>query len=185
MYIILRVFNIGQERIGIRVYVDPELMRITNELEFTPETYSVVPKGPTQNDNSTSTNGRSSTPLGASSSDSFARFTGSATSFRTGFGTSTGPFHSFGSSTGDGTRGIFGASTTPSHSTSAVLPHAKLTDCGGTGKVPFAPYFEKDPNYRTSYLFQSICFTEEYQKFSCDVRTSIASKTMRLPYDRS
>ena len=185
IYIILRIFNIGQERIGIHIYVDPESMRIRSELEFTAEKYFVVPKGPTRNDNSTSTNGRSPTPLGTSSGDSFTGFAGFATSSRTSLGTSASAFDSSGSSTGAGIRGIFDASTAPSSSTSTVSPHTELTDCGGTGKVNFVPYLEKDATTGIWNRFQSIGLMQEYQKFSFDVRTSIASKNLRLLYDRS
>ena len=43
VYIILRVFNLGQGRIGMRLYVDPETMRRNGELQFAAEQYTVIP----------------------------------------------------------------------------------------------------------------------------------------------
>lgn len=42
VYIIIRVFNLDKDSIDMRVYVDPAGMQ-GKELEFTPESYSVVP----------------------------------------------------------------------------------------------------------------------------------------------
>ncbi|KAH6672747.1 hypothetical protein F5X68DRAFT_175032 [Plectosphaerella plurivora] len=44
VYMILRVFGIENGRIGMRVYVDPEMMRVNGQLEFTGESWSVVPR---------------------------------------------------------------------------------------------------------------------------------------------
>ena len=43
VYVILRVFNLGQEDMGMRIYVDPATMERNGELEFKAETYTVVP----------------------------------------------------------------------------------------------------------------------------------------------
>ena len=40
---VLRVFEIDGEGIGMSVYVDPEQLRGDNQLEFTAEKWSVVP----------------------------------------------------------------------------------------------------------------------------------------------
>jgi len=48
IYVIFRVFNLDQESIGFRVYVDPEVMRARGKLLFTATTWSVVP-GPSLN----------------------------------------------------------------------------------------------------------------------------------------
>lgn len=42
IYIIFRVFNIGTDSVGMKVYVDPERMR-RRHLVFTAETWSIVP----------------------------------------------------------------------------------------------------------------------------------------------
>ena len=43
VYVILRVFQVERERIGLRVYVDPEQARVDGRLLFTGETWSIVP----------------------------------------------------------------------------------------------------------------------------------------------
>ncbi|KAL7941030.1 hypothetical protein V8C42DRAFT_335914 [Trichoderma barbatum] len=43
VYIIMRVFNVGNSNIGLRVYVDPAELEAREELLFTAETWSVVP----------------------------------------------------------------------------------------------------------------------------------------------
>ncbi|KKZ64488.1 hypothetical protein EMCG_09530 [[Emmonsia] crescens] len=43
IYVILRVFNVGQDSAGMKVYVDPDFMRERRELSFPAETWSVVP----------------------------------------------------------------------------------------------------------------------------------------------
>lgn len=43
IYLILRVFNLGQEDMGVRIYVNPATMERNGELEFQAETYTVVP----------------------------------------------------------------------------------------------------------------------------------------------
>ncbi len=43
VYVILRVFNLGQEDMGMRIYVDPATMERNGELDFQAETYTVVP----------------------------------------------------------------------------------------------------------------------------------------------
>ena len=47
VYIILRVFNLDKDSIDMRIYVDPAGMQ-GKELEFTPESYSVVPSSSTE-----------------------------------------------------------------------------------------------------------------------------------------
>ena len=43
VYAVFRVYNLGQENMGLRIYVDPEESRQCSELDFAPETWSVVP----------------------------------------------------------------------------------------------------------------------------------------------
>ncbi|KAL2822753.1 hypothetical protein BDW59DRAFT_173698 [Aspergillus cavernicola] len=43
VYVIFRIFNVGQANMGMKVYVDPNLMRERRELSFTAETWSIVP----------------------------------------------------------------------------------------------------------------------------------------------
>lgn len=43
VYIILRVFNLDNDDIDMRIYVDPEGMRAARTLDFTAESWSVVP----------------------------------------------------------------------------------------------------------------------------------------------
>jgi hypothetical protein len=43
VYIICRVYNLGQGDMGFCVYVDPERMRLVDELKFTPDAYAVTP----------------------------------------------------------------------------------------------------------------------------------------------
>ena len=43
VYIILRVFNLNNDDIDMRLYVDPAGMEERRDLIFTPEPYSVVP----------------------------------------------------------------------------------------------------------------------------------------------
>lgn len=43
VYIIFRVFNIGSKGMGMRVYVDPEELRLQEDLVFTGEHWSVTP----------------------------------------------------------------------------------------------------------------------------------------------
>ena len=42
VYVVFRVFNLGEDDVGLRVLVDPESMRQREELAFTAETWSVV-----------------------------------------------------------------------------------------------------------------------------------------------
>ncbi|KAM0261041.1 hypothetical protein ACHAQJ_002480 [Trichoderma viride] len=44
VYIIFRVFNLGKSDLGLRVYVDPAELEAKQELLFTPETFSVIPR---------------------------------------------------------------------------------------------------------------------------------------------
>ncbi len=43
IYIILRVFNLGQDSIGMRLYVDPMTMKREGQLLFEPSSYIVTP----------------------------------------------------------------------------------------------------------------------------------------------
>lgn len=43
VYVIFRVYNLGQQGMRMKVYVDPEMMRVREELLFTAEGWSVVP----------------------------------------------------------------------------------------------------------------------------------------------
>lgn len=43
IYVIFRVYNLGQRGMRVKVYVDPEMMRLREELLFTAEGWSVVP----------------------------------------------------------------------------------------------------------------------------------------------
>lgn len=43
VYMILRVFDVLSEEIRMRVYLDPEKLRLNEDLIFTGETWSVVP----------------------------------------------------------------------------------------------------------------------------------------------
>jgi hypothetical protein len=43
VYMIMRVFDIESSRPGVSVYFDPEQMRLDGELDFTGESWSVVP----------------------------------------------------------------------------------------------------------------------------------------------
>jgi len=44
IYIILRVFNLNNDKIDMQLYVDPAGMEDRNELEFIPDSYTVVPR---------------------------------------------------------------------------------------------------------------------------------------------
>ena len=46
IYIIMRVFNMGQNNIGMRLYIDPATMELERKLKFEPDHYVVTP-GPT------------------------------------------------------------------------------------------------------------------------------------------
>jgi hypothetical protein len=43
IYVIFRVYNLGQGNMGVRIYLDPETLRLSEQLSFTAETWSVVP----------------------------------------------------------------------------------------------------------------------------------------------
>ena len=45
IYMIMRVYNLGKDDMGLEVYLDPEALRQNNRLRFTAESYSVVPVG--------------------------------------------------------------------------------------------------------------------------------------------
>ncbi len=44
IYAIFRVYSLGRDGMGLRVYLDPETLRVSGQLEFTSETWSVVPR---------------------------------------------------------------------------------------------------------------------------------------------
>ncbi|MCJ1354926.1 MAG: hypothetical protein MMC33_004916 [Icmadophila ericetorum] len=70
IYVILRVFDLGQKRTGLRIYLDPESMRKTGELQFTKVTdrkYTIVPGVPNQYDIPPRNNDRSPIPAETSS----------------------------------------------------------------------------------------------------------------------
>lgn len=46
VYMILRVFGIESNSPGVRVYMDPEELRVSGALVFTGEAWSVVPGSP-------------------------------------------------------------------------------------------------------------------------------------------
>lgn len=46
IYIILPVFNLGKDDMGMRLYVDPAMMKDNGELIFEPESYTVIPGAP-------------------------------------------------------------------------------------------------------------------------------------------
>lgn len=43
IYVTFRVFNLLQDSVGMKIYVDPDVMRQREELSFTAETWSIVP----------------------------------------------------------------------------------------------------------------------------------------------
>jgi hypothetical protein len=46
--LICRVYNLGQDNMGFRIYIDPYSMHMKGELEFTPDAYAVTPTGKSQ-----------------------------------------------------------------------------------------------------------------------------------------
>lgn len=44
IYIILRVFNLGQKNMGMHIYVDPAKLKIDKDLIFEADRYTVTPK---------------------------------------------------------------------------------------------------------------------------------------------
>ena len=44
VYIVMRVFELESRCPQMRLYLDPEQLRLDDELEFTAETWSVVPR---------------------------------------------------------------------------------------------------------------------------------------------
>jgi hypothetical protein len=44
VYVVLRVFDVAGDGLGMRVYLDPEQLRLAESLVFTAETWSVVPR---------------------------------------------------------------------------------------------------------------------------------------------
>jgi hypothetical protein len=43
IYVIFRVYYLGRAGMDLKIYMDPEALRLSGELEFTAETWSVVP----------------------------------------------------------------------------------------------------------------------------------------------
>lgn len=43
IYVVFRVFNLGHTDVGLKIYVDPETLRLEEKLKFIPETWMVVP----------------------------------------------------------------------------------------------------------------------------------------------
>jgi hypothetical protein len=43
IYAIFRVYNLGQDNMGVRIYLDPESLRLAGRLRFTAEQWSAVP----------------------------------------------------------------------------------------------------------------------------------------------
>ncbi len=43
IYVVFRVYNLGQDNMGLRIYLDPAALE-ASELDFTAETWSVVPR---------------------------------------------------------------------------------------------------------------------------------------------
>lgn len=44
IYVVFRVYNLGRDSMSLRIYMDPEQLRLNEELDFTAETWSVVPR---------------------------------------------------------------------------------------------------------------------------------------------
>ncbi|KAK7947853.1 uncharacterized protein PG986_008739 [Apiospora aurea] len=43
IYVIFRVYNLGYDNMDVRIYIDPEELRVSERLKFTAESWSVVP----------------------------------------------------------------------------------------------------------------------------------------------
>lgn len=43
IYVVFRVYNLGKDNMGLRIYVDPDALRRQDVLRFTAESYSVTP----------------------------------------------------------------------------------------------------------------------------------------------
>lgn len=43
IYAVFRVFNLGKDSIGLRIYIDPEEQRRAGKLKFTADKWVVVP----------------------------------------------------------------------------------------------------------------------------------------------
>jgi hypothetical protein len=43
IYVIFRVYNLGQESMGLKIYMDPGTLRRNGSLDFTAEQWSVEP----------------------------------------------------------------------------------------------------------------------------------------------
>lgn len=44
VYVIFRVYHLGRGNMALRIYMDPEALRVDGQLEFTAETWSIVPR---------------------------------------------------------------------------------------------------------------------------------------------
>ena len=49
VYMIFRVYNLGQDDVGFCIYVNPEKKRKDKELTFTPDAYAVTPNRTAEN----------------------------------------------------------------------------------------------------------------------------------------
>lgn len=47
LYVVFRVYHLGRDNMGLRIYMDPEKLRLDEQLDFTAETWSVVPRNDT------------------------------------------------------------------------------------------------------------------------------------------
>ncbi|KAJ4385382.1 hypothetical protein N0V93_009809 [Gnomoniopsis smithogilvyi] len=47
LYVIFRVYHLGRDNMALRIYMDPEKLRLDEELDFTAETWSIVPRDDT------------------------------------------------------------------------------------------------------------------------------------------
>ncbi len=46
IYVIFRVYDLGQDRMGLKIYMDPETLRSKGFLSFREDTWSVTPSNP-------------------------------------------------------------------------------------------------------------------------------------------
>ena len=43
IYVIFRVYNLGRDDMGVRIYLDPEALRLSGQLRFVAENWLVTP----------------------------------------------------------------------------------------------------------------------------------------------
>lgn len=48
LYVLFRVYGLDSGRIGVKVYVDPEIARKERQLEFEPKEWTVTPRARTR-----------------------------------------------------------------------------------------------------------------------------------------